>query len=189
MLRHGMIDLDFKAAVLANPFNKELLHRLRATGLTECHLTAGCLFQSFWNRVSGRSPEWGIKDYDVFYFDDRDLSWDAEDRVIRSVADATADLPIQVEVRNQARVHLWYRDRFGGDYPQLASARAGIDLYLISCTCVGIDAQTGELYAPDGLADLASGVLRMNPRNPKPGLFKAKAESYQQRWPWLEIVE
>jgi hypothetical protein len=29
----------------------------------------------------------------------------------------------------------------------------------------------------------------MNPRNPKPGLFKAKAESYQQRWPWLEIVE
>lgn len=189
MLRHGMPDLDFKAAVLANPFNEELIGRLGAIGLKECYLTAGCLFQSFWNQISGRSPEWGIKDYDVFYFDNSDLSWNAEDRVIRSVTDAMADLPIQVEVRNQARVHLWYRERFGSDYPQLTSARSGIDLYLISCTCVGIDARTGELYAPYGLADLASGLLRMNPLNPKPDLFKAKAESYRERWPWLEIVE
>jgi hypothetical protein len=48
--------------------------------------------------------------------------------------------------------------------------------------------QSGELYAPDGLGDLVAGVLRMNPRNPKPELFRQKAESYRQRWPWLEIV-
>lgn len=189
MLRRGMTDLDFEAAVLANPFNEELIGRLGAIGLKECYLTAGCLFQSLWNQISGRSPEWGIKDYDVFYFDDSDLSWNAENRVIRTVTDAMAGLPIQIEVRNQARVHLWYRERFGSDYPQLTSARSGIDLYLISCTCVGIDARTGELYAPNGLADLASGLLRMNPRNPMSDLFKAKAESYRERWPWLEIVE
>ena len=70
-----MPDLDFKAAVLANPFNEELIGCLGAIGLKECYLTAGCLFQSFWNQISGRSPEWGIKDYDVFYFDNSDLSW------------------------------------------------------------------------------------------------------------------
>ena len=190
MLRYsGMTDDDFIAAALANSFNNELSRRLQAIGLNECYLTAGCLFQAVWNQVSGNSPEWGVKDYDVSYYDDTDLSWDAEDRAIRCVTDTITDLPIQVEVKNQARVHLWYGERFGGDYPRLTSARSGIDRYLISCTCVGIETRTGELYAPNGLAELAAGVLRMNPLNPKPDLFKAKAQSYRQRWPWLQIAD
>jgi hypothetical protein len=188
-IRQTMTDIEFRASVLTNPINRELLRRLPMLGLDQCHLTAGCLFQTVWNQISGRAPEWGIKDYDIFYFDDEDLSWDAEDRVIRRVTDAMSDLPITVEIKNQARVHLWYPQRFGSDYPQLASARAGIDLYLISCTCVGIDVQTGHLYAPNGLDDLAAGALRMNPLNPKPALFRQKAESYRQRWPWLEVLD
>ena len=183
-----MTDLEFQAEILENPFNAALLGRLAAMGLGECHLTAGCLFQTIWNQRSGRAPEWGIKDYDIFYFDDEDLSWEAEDRVIRRVAEETGDLPVRIEIRNQARVHLWYRERFGGDYPKLSSARSGIDLYLISCTCLGIDVGTRETYAPDGFGDLLSGVLRMNPRNSRPDLFRQKAESYQQRWPWLTLA-
>lgn len=181
--------LNFRSLVLQNPFNEKLLGRLALMGLNECLLTAGCLFQTVWNQISGHDPVWGIKDYDIFYFDDQDLSWDAEDRVIRRVTEATADLPIGIEIKNQARVHLWYRERFGGYYPQLTSARSGIDRYLISCTCVGIDVQSGELYAPNGLEDLFSGTLRMNPLNPRPELFRQKSESYQQRWPWLEIID
>lgn len=181
--------LQFRALVLENPFNEELLGRLASMGLSECHLTAGCLFQTVWNQISGRDPAWGIKDYDIFYFDDQGLSWDAEDRVIRWVAEETADMPIKVEIKNQARVHLWYRERFGGHYPHLKSARAGIDHYLISCTCIGINAQTGQLYAPYGFHELISGKLAMNPLNPRPELFRQKAVSYQQRWPWLQIVE
>ena len=188
MLAEGMDASDFQAAVFANPFNRVLIDRLRTVGLHDCYLTAGCLFQTVWNQLSSRSPEWGIKDYDVFYFDE-DVSWDAEDRAVQAANQATTDLPIQVEVKNQARVHLWYCERFGGDYPQLTSSRSGIDLYLISCTCVGINVQDGELYAPNGLRDLAAGALRINPRNRKPHLFRSKAESYQQRWPWLEIIE
>lgn len=179
---------DFKTAVFANPFNGVLIERLQTLRLGDCHLTAGCLFQTVWNQLSGKSPDWGIKDYDVFYFD-KDLSWEAEDRAVQAVSKATADLPIQVEVKNQARVHLWYHERFGVDYPQLTSSCSGIDLYLISCTSIGIDVQNGELYAPDGLNDLVAGMLRINPRNRKPHLFRSKAESYRQRWPWLEIID
>lgn len=180
---------SFYNSVLSNPFNRELLLRLASMKLGQCHLTAGCLFQSVWNLMSGQDPGWGIKDYDVFYYDDEDLTWEAEDRVIQNVSEAVADLPIHVEVRNQARVHLWYGKRFGGAYPQLRSARSGIDLYLISATCGGIDVGTLEVYATDGLDDLASGLLRMNPRNPRPELFVQKAKSYQERWPWLEIIK
>ena len=70
---------DFRAAVAANPLNTALLDRLGTMGLAQCHLVAGCLFQTVWNRISGNAPDWGIKDYDIFYFDDEDLSWDAED--------------------------------------------------------------------------------------------------------------
>ena len=185
----GMTDDDFRAAILANSFNEQVLDRLAVLQLPDCHLTAGCLFQTVWNERSGHAPEWGIKDYDVFYFDDQATSYEAEDLVIQRVAEATADLPITVEVKNQARVHLWYADRFGGSYPQLRSARDGIDRYLISCTCVGISVEERSLYAPYGLHELQAGLLRMNPINPKPDQFRGKAESYLQRWPWLYIVE
>ena len=184
-----MTEPEIRASILANPFNGVLLHRLAALALPDCHLVARCLFQPVWNAVSGRDPAWGIKDYDVCYFDGADLSWEAEDRVVHRVAAATADLPVTVEVRNQARVHLWYRDRFGEDYPVLTSARAGIDRYLIRCTCVGIRVADDDLYAPDGFEDLVAGVLRLNPVDPRPTLFRQKAESYRARWPWLRIAD
>jgi uncharacterized protein len=174
---------------MSNPANAALLSRLPSLALGQCYLTAGCLFQTVWNRSSGQAANWGVKDYDVFYFDERDLSWDAEDAVIQRVAALAGDLGIRVETRNQARVHLWYEQRFGAGYPKLASTRDGINRYLISCTCVGIEVVSGELYASNGLQDLESGVLRMNPSNPRPNLFRQKAENYRARWPWLTIAD
>ena len=176
---------DFIECARGNPVNAQLLERLASLALPQCHLTAGCLFQAVWNSLSGHPPAHRVKDYDVFYFDDRDLSWEAEDAVIRRVHALTRDLGVCVEVKNQARVHLWYAQRFGIGYPALSNARDGIDRYLVACTCVGIDVASGVLYAPDGLADLYAGRLRMNPRHPVPDLFRAKADDYQRRWPWL----
>ena len=183
-----MTQSEFLHRALVNPFNPVLLERLAGLGLGECHLTAGCLFQAVWNERAGRAPGWGVKDYDIFYWDGGDLSWEAEDAVIRRVAAATADLPIVIEVKNQARVHLWYGERFGAGYPPLPSARAGIDRYLVACTCVGIEVESGAVYAPFGLDELAAGMLRINPLNARPDLFRDKAASYRERWPWLTIV-
>ncbi|WP_256590285.1 nucleotidyltransferase family protein [Pseudomonas sp. DP16D-R1] len=173
---------------MTNPINAELTARLPALGLSECMLTAGCLFQAVWNHQAQWPAAWGVKDYDVFYFDE-DLSWEAENEVIQCAQRLFRDLDANVEIRNQARVHLWYGQRFGGAYPQLQSARDGIDRYLIAGTCIGLDVETGELYAPNGLADTEHGLLRINRKNPKPELFAQKAKSYQARWPWLRIVE
>lgn len=177
----------FIALARSNPANAALLDRLPALDLPQCHLVAGCLFQAAWNTAAGQAPDAGVHDYDIFYYDDSDLSWEAEDAVIRRVA--ALDLGLPVEPRNQARVHLWYESRFGPGYPPLASARDGIDRYLVECTCVGIEVATGALYAPYGLGDLEAGVLRINPHNARPDLFRAKAESYRARWPWLTIIE
>jgi len=175
-------------AALANPANAEILRRLPGLGVAQTYLVAGCLYQAVWNRLSGWAPETHVKDYDVFYFDDSDVSWEAEDKVIRRARDLFADLGVEVEVRNQARVHLWYRPKFKIDYPEMQSSKDAIGRYLATCTCVGMEADGLRLYAPYGLDELWAGVLRMNPVNPQPARFLEKAESYRTRWPWLTIV-
>lgn len=180
----------FLKLVLQNPINRILVDRLPKLGLHDVWLVAGCLFQTVWNIKVGRPPAEGIRDYDIFYFNEDDLSWEAENEDIHRVAEQLRDLAISVELKNQARVHLWYSERFGPGYPQLRSSQDGIDRFLISCTRVGIhvdEAGALKLYAPGGLEEMYEGVLRPNPMNPRADLFAAKAESYRARWPWLRI--
>lgn len=178
---------SFLKTAMMNPVNSEIMSRLPQMGLNQCMLTAGCLFQTVWNHQAKLPPAWGIKDYDVFYFDE-DLSLQAESAIIAAGQRLFHDLNVNVEFKNQARVHLWYSQRFGGTYPQLQSSKDGIDRYLIAGTCIGLDAESGQLYAPNGLADTEQGILRINPKNPKPELFSQKAKSYQERWPWLKVI-
>lgn len=178
----------FIEIAMSNDINAQIVARLPSLGLNQPMLTAGCLFQAAWNRICGRPAAWGVNDYDVFYFD-KDLSWEAENRMIVAAQMLFQDLDVKVEVRNQARVHLWFADRFGAEYPPLHSAKAGIDRFLICSTCIGLDVDSGELYAPHGLDELEHGILRMNPNFPQPDQFRKKALSYQARWDWLRVAE
>jgi hypothetical protein len=78
---------------------------MRELDLPDWRLFSGAVYQAVWNAQTGRPVGYGIKDYDIGYFD-ADTSWDAEDAVIKRVA-AAFEPPLrdQVEVRNQARVH------------------------------------------------------------------------------------
>ncbi|GHF32948.1 nucleotidyltransferase family protein [Deinococcus metalli] len=178
-----MTEAEFLDTVRRNPVTAAILGRLAALGTQQTHLVAGALFQTVWNVRSGQPPGAYILDYDIFYWDD-DASFDAEDRVIRRATAVFRDLDVRVEVRNQARVHLWFPQRTGLVRPPLTSVRDGIDQFLVECTRVGVDA-AGRVYAPSGLDDLAAGLLRLNPRNHTPDLYAAKVASYVARWPWL----
>lgn len=183
--------MDFVSAALTNPINRQILQRLPLLGASQTFLVAGCLFQSYWNISSGRPVHADIKDYDIFYFD-KDLSWEAEDQVIQRAAALYGDLDAVVEVKNQARVHLWYPERFGAAYPQLTRPEQGIDRFLVRGTCVGLTSQPDgslRLYAPYGLEDIEAGILRPNPMAVSLHRFKEKASSYKERWPWLRIIE
>jgi uncharacterized protein len=111
----------FLGIVLADPTVATILEQAPSLGLDDWWLTAGVLFQTVWNALTGRPSGTGIRDADLFYFD-ADTSWEAEDAVIRAGADLFGDLPVPVEIRNEARVHLWYADRFGIPAPRSATA-------------------------------------------------------------------
>ena len=192
MNEHAPVDHQrFLADILKNRYNRAILDAWPALGLQDGWLVAGCLFQTVWNLQAGRSPEAGIKDYDLFYFDPDDLSAAAEAVVQQRVHQALGFLDVPVEVKNQARVHLWYEEYFGHPYPRLASARDGIDRFLVPSTCVGVRPTGGalELYAPNGLAILYAGMLTPNPLTSHLQLFREKAASYRSRWEWLQVRE
>ena len=173
-------------AVLADPVCAALLERLASPGMGEWWLTGGATFQNVWNAVTGQAPGHGIKDYDVFYFDP-DTSWEAEDAVIRRVAELCQGLPASIEVRNQARVHLWYAERFGVPATPFTSARDGVDHFASTTCCVGVTNGPGgfEIYAPYGLTDVLAGHMRPNPLRAPREVYETKVREYRERWPFL----
>ena len=66
---------EFLAAALRNPANQIIADELFALALPDAWIVSGCLVQTVWNVLTGRAVDYGISDYDVFYFDP-DTSWD-----------------------------------------------------------------------------------------------------------------
>jgi hypothetical protein len=172
---------------MADPACFAILERMPRLGLHEWWLTAGAVFQNIWNTVEGKPPGFGVKDYDVFYFDARDLSWRAEDEVIRTAAALFSDIDAHVELRNEARVHLWYEEKFGVPAEPFTSATAAIDSFASTTCCVGATSTPDglQLYAPYGLEDVFDLVMRPNPRLAPKIVYEAKVRQYRERWPSL----
>lgn len=186
----------FLAAVLRNEFVAEILERLSDSQLPGWYLSGGCLFQTVWNVEHGFEPAAGILDYDLFYFDDADLSADSEARVGQELARAFAHLPIELETTNQARVHLWYEREFGAPCNTFRQCEDGIDAFLATCCCYGLR-RTGtgplEVYAPYGYDDLLDLVVRPNPARTAGGerlsdVYEAKTERWSRTWSRLTVV-
>ncbi len=178
----------FRAVLRRNEELVEVLDRAAGLALPGWYLTAGCLFQTVWNVVTGRAPGDGIKDYDLFYFDDSDLGWDAEDAVIRAGAVVFGELP--VEIRNEARVHLWYSDRFGVPCPPHTCTESAIDRFAATTCCLGVRVvgEDWRVYAPHGFADVFGLVVRPNPVLAPRHVYEAKTARWQGQWPELTVL-
>ncbi len=187
-----MSDLDARlsAIVRANPDLMHVLTTVRDLRLNDWRVFSGAVYQAVWNDVTGRAPTYGIKDYDLGYFDP-DTSWDAEDIVIRRVA-AAFEPPFRdiVEVRNQARVHIWFGDRFGEPYDALPNTDTALSRFVAPAFSVGVrleDDDTISIAAPFGLQDMFGMILRPNPNRPLARGWDKVVASAQARWPELRV--
>ncbi len=181
---------EFLAAALRNPVNEAIVEELFHLALPDAWIVSGCLVQTIWNVLTRRAVDYGIEDYDIFYFDP-DTSWQAEDAVIRQVQDRLAKFGAKVEVRNQARVHLRYPEKHGLAYPALQSSTDGIDGFLTKNTQIGIRRTLDghEVYAPNGFDDVVDLIVRPNPGpNYSAVNYEAKAGRWKRLWPELTVL-
>lgn len=123
------------------------------------------------------------------YFDP-DTGWQAENQIIQTATPKFAPTP-PVEIRNQARVHLWYKEHFGHTIPPLKSVTDGIDHFASKTHGVGVrleENDTLSLYAPYGLCDIFSFRVVPNPIRPNRDTHERKAKRALEHWPELTII-
>ena len=178
--------------VRADPCLMHVLTTVRGLGLSDWRVFSGAVYQSVWNAVTGRPAGYGIRDYDLGYFDP-DTSWDAEDAVIQRVA-AAFEPPFRdmVEVRNQARVHLWFENKFGEPYEALAGTDEALARFVAPAFAVGVRLEEDDaisVAAPFGLEDVFSLTIRPNPHRPLAKGWGKAITSAKARWPELKVVK
>ena len=170
----------------------QVLQTARALALPDGLLFPGAVYQRVLNHLTGRPLDYGIRDYDLGYFDASDLSYDAEDAVIRRVAAAfVPPLRQMVEVRNQARVHLWFEAKFGEAYTPLSESAEALTRFVSPLFAVGVRLEPDDtltIVAPFGLQDLFELRLRPNPNRVTQG-FARTAASALARWPEIQVIE
>lgn len=173
------------------PVLMEVLEGLRADGLPDQLVVAGAIYNLAWNRLTDRPALAGINDIDVFYHDP-DTSWDAEDAVIRRLAARFAHLPLPVQVRNQARVHLWFPQKFGvTDFAPLTSSGEMLGRYASKTHAVGARLEADgrmTVLAPFGLDDIFSFRIVPNPVLPNRPAHETKGARAKSVWPEITVV-
>jgi uncharacterized protein len=162
----------------------------RDLDLPDWLIVSGAVYQRVFNHLTGRDPDYGIKDYDLVYFDAADISYEAEDVVIRRAA-AAFEPPLRdlVEVRNQARVHLWFEGKFGEAYAPLTSSAEALERFVSPVFAVAARLESDDrltLVAPFGLGDLFALRMRPNPHRRTNG-FERTAAGLRARWPEVRI--
>jgi hypothetical protein len=118
------------------------------------------------------------------------MRYEAENAIIGRVA-AAFDEPVRcmVQVRNQARVHLWFERKFGEPYTHLSSTAEALERFASPLFAVGVRLEPDgglQVEAPFGLSDLFSLRLRPNPRRKITGFARIVADVVR-RWPELII--
>jgi uncharacterized protein len=178
--------------VRATPPLMQVLSVARHLCLPDWLVFSGAVYQPVLNHLTGRPLDYGIKDYDLGYFDASDLAYEAEDAVIRRVK-AAFDEPLRsmVEVRNQARVHLWFEAKFGEPYSPLSCTAEALERFASATFAVGVQLKPDDrlhIEAPFGLADLFALNVVPNPFRKTVGFARASAD-VRRRWPEVVIED
>ncbi len=185
------LEAELEAILRRSAPMMKVLETAQSLALPDWLVFSGAVYQRVLNDRTGRDLDYGIKDYDLAYHDASDISYEAEDVVIRRVATAF-EPPLRdlVEVRNQARVHVWFEGKFGEPYPPLARSAEALERFVSPLNAVGVRLEPDgrmSVFAPFGLEDLFALRLRPNPIRGNHG-FDRIAAGMLGRWPELTIA-
>lgn len=169
----------------------EIFNKARNLELNSYFVGAGCITQTVWNQLTGRSLTYGISDIDIVYFDDSNLSLEEEDVIIKKADKCFEDVKLPIDVKNQARVHLWYELKFGIKLRPYNSLEDAIVTWPTTATALGLRKErndTWHLYAPFGLEDLFNLTLRPNKTLISEDIYYQKVVKWKSKWPELKVV-
>jgi hypothetical protein len=151
----------------------------------------GAIPQTVWNHYHGFDPNHEIKDLDIVYFDERDLTRATEERIEEELSGRFPDCPAKLDVTNEARTHLWYEQRFGRAIKPYTCTEDAIYTFPTTASAVGVALSEGgelEIYAPHGLTDLLGMVVRANKIIITKHVYEEKCRRWKKAWPRVTVI-
>jgi len=167
-----------------------LLHLIESFGLPDWYLASGAICQTVWNCFHGFDLNFGINDYDVVYFD-ADISYEKEDFYIQKSKEIFKDFDREVQLRNQARVHLWFPKKTGIQVPPFTCVEEAIATFPTTSTSIGITLVNKDkikVVTPRGLYDLLTMTVRANKVRVSKEVYEKKAADWSSKWPKLTVI-
>ncbi|WXL25862.1 nucleotidyltransferase family protein [Ectopseudomonas mendocina] len=176
------------AILAADPMRMAVLRQVKALGLPDCWVAAGCVRNAVWDQLHQLPISTPLADIDVIWFDPDQASAEVDARFEQALQQM--DSRHNWSVKNQARMHLG-----NADQPYTSSTDA-MCYWPETATAVavrlGVDEQI-EIAAPYGLGDLFNLIVR-----PTAKFAAEKQPIYTQRqrsknwaaiWPQLRFAE
>ncbi len=186
---HEQVDGLEAALAQSIPVGRILADAVKLS-LPNWYLGASGVSQTVWNQLHGFAPAEAIKDYDIVYFDATDLSVEAERAIEEQAAELFADLRITLDVKNEARVHLWYAERYGRTIVPYTCTEDAIATWPTTASSVGVRYDDGRFVvcAPFGLRDIFAMVARPNKAIVSQEVYHEKVQRWASRWPQLTVI-
>ena len=170
----------------------EILEALKQLDLSfKYYVGAGSITNTIWNQISGYPLDYGISDMDIVYYDIYNMDAQSEVKLQHKIESNLGYFPFKLDVKNQARVHLWYESKFGFPIKPYPSLESAIDSWPTTATALGVRLEQNNLYtiyAPYNLNDLFSMTVRPNKLLVTEEIYMSKATKWKEKWPLLEII-
>jgi len=175
--------------LLKNQKLKNILEILSKSNLKNYYVAAGSINQTVFNYYHGYELDYGIKDFDIVYYDE-DLTYEKEDEIIKYVTSLLKDISTDLDIKNEARVHLWYKDKYGKEIIPYTSVEDAISSWGTTVTCIGVRLENDKLVvcAPFGLNDLFNMTIRPVKRQYTEEQYLIKTESWLKKWNKLTVI-
>jgi len=189
--RESELEHRLEATLRKNQVVAEILNRAPLLELPNWYLGAGCIAQTVWNELHDFPLTSNVKDYDLVYFDSSDLSRESEQSHATDARRLFRDLNVELDVANEARVHLWYREHFGYDIKPYSSTEDGIASWPTTGTAIGVRTEADgriAIYSPFGLDDLFRLIVRPNKRQITKKIYMDKVRRWTEHWPKLVVI-
>ena len=185
------LEARLKSCIYESPKVMTVLEAARKAQLPDWRLFSGAIYQTVWNALTHRSVDYGVKDYDIAYFD-MNLSAETENETQKKMlANIPSQLQNQVDIANQARVHLWFEEEFGRPYSALNNTDEALKRSLFTAHAVGVRLEADNslsLEAPYGLDDIFDMRLTPNPDFAIISAHLTKINEAVERWPKITVV-
>ncbi len=182
---------DLKTILCMNSKLYYVINEIQGLEITNCYIGGGSIAQTVWNYQYGYTIDYGIEDIDIVYFDNNDLSEEAENIVLSNVKKHFSNINYKFDVKNEARVHLWYRHKFGVEITPYTSTEHAISTWPSTSTSIGVRGDAGilSIFAPYGLSDMYMGIIRPNKSLISKEIYEQKSKKWHQKWPETIIVD